>query len=201
MDIHWDEKGLAPVVVIDAATGEVLTLAYMNQESLRRTEESGETWFWSRSRQSLWHKGESSGNRQQVVSLAIDCDGDAIVARVVPKGPACHTGTRSCFRGEAGGAWVALDATLEQRARERPAGSYSTKLLSDANLRIKKLGEESAELIGALLTGSDAQVAEEAADLVFHVAVALRARGLSLADVARVLETRSRESSASSRPG
>ena len=187
MDVRFDANGLVPAIVIDAATGEVLTLAYMNQEALCRSEESGETWFWSRSRSSLWHKGETSGNTQKIVSMAKDCDSDTLVVRVIPRGPACHTGARSCFTGEAGGVLVHLDRTLASRARELPSGSYTTRLLSDQNLRIKKLGEETAELILALVSGTDEQVAEEASDLLFHVGAALAARGLSFSEVARVL--------------
>jgi phosphoribosyl-ATP pyrophosphohydrolase/phosphoribosyl-AMP cyclohydrolase len=187
MEIRFDANGLVPAIVIDAATGEVLTLAYMNQEALRRSEESNETWFWSRSRSSLWHKGETSGHTQTIVSIAPDCDQDALVVRVIPRGPACHTGARSCFSGPAGGSVVLLDQTIQSRARELPPQSYTTRLLQDENLRIKKLGEETAELILALLAGTEKQVAEEASDLLFHVGAALAARGVSLAEVARVL--------------
>jgi phosphoribosyl-ATP pyrophosphohydrolase/phosphoribosyl-AMP cyclohydrolase len=192
MDVKWDEKGLCPAIVVDAATGEVLTLAYMNQESLAKTEESGETWFFSRSRNQLWHKGETSGHTQKVVSMAADCDRDAIVVRVIPSGPACHNGTRTCFSGPSGGALALLDDTLQKRDRERPAGSHTTRLLEDQNLRIKKLGEECAELISALLSGSSERATEEAADLVYHITVALRARGISIADLQRELLKRAR---------
>jgi imidazole glycerol-phosphate synthase subunit HisF len=121
----WDGDGLLPAVIVDAASGEVLTVAYMSDEALRRTREHRETWLYSRSRRALWRKGATSGHTQRVVSLALDCDGDAIVVRVLPEGPACHEGTRSCFRGTAGGALVALDDVLASRARERPAGSYT----------------------------------------------------------------------------
>jgi phosphoribosyl-ATP pyrophosphohydrolase/phosphoribosyl-AMP cyclohydrolase len=166
-------------------------VAYMNAESLRLTRETGETWFWSRSRGELWHKGATSGNTQEVVSLALDCDGDTLLVRVRPRGPACHTGTQTCFDGPdggpAGGILPVLDTVLEQRHRERPAGSHTTRLLEDDNLRIKKLGEESAELIHALVAGSEQRAVEEAADLLYHVAVALKARGCTLADVQREL--------------
>jgi phosphoribosyl-ATP pyrophosphohydrolase/phosphoribosyl-AMP cyclohydrolase len=197
MDVQWDAAGLVPAIVIDAATGEVLTLAYMNAQSLAKTEESGETWFWSRSRKALWHKGETSGNTQRVISLTADCDRDAVVVRVLPRGPACHTGARSCFSASAGGAVVELDRVLEQRAEQRPQGSYTTKLLADANLRIKKIGEESAELVHALASGDERRCAEEAADLLYHVGVALRARGVSLADVTRVLLSRASDGASS----
>jgi phosphoribosyl-ATP pyrophosphohydrolase/phosphoribosyl-AMP cyclohydrolase len=183
VNVKWDEQGLVPAIVVDAATGQVLTLAYMNAESLTRTESSGETWFWSRSRKELWHKGATSGNTQRVVSIAEDCDSDALVVRVIPSGPACHEGTPSCWTGPSGGALVLLDGVLPQRAKELPEASYTTRLLKDENLRIKKLGEECAELIRALLTGPDDRAAEEAADLLYHVAAALRARGISLSAV------------------
>lgn len=190
MQVKWDERGLAPAIVIHAATGEVLTLAYMNAEALEKTQSSGETWFWSRSRQALWHKGATSGNTQRVVSIVSDCDQDTFLVRVLPKGPACHTGSRSCFASNSGGIYTVLDSVLESRAQELPANSYTTSLLQDENLRIKKLGEECAELIHALLKRDGQQSANEAADLVFHVAVALRAKGVSLADVANALMLR-----------
>lgn len=193
--LRWGADGLLPAVVIDAATGEVLTLAYMNTESLERTRESGQTWFWSRSRGALWHKGATSGHTQRVVSLAADCDADAIVVRVVPDGPACHRETRSCWDDGAGGALVALDATLSARraalaAGAAPEGSYSARLLASENLRMKKIGEEAVELVHAALTGPDERVAEEAADVIFHVAAVLHGRGLSLSDAMRVLQAR-----------
>ncbi len=189
-DIKWDDRGLCPAIVVHAATGEVLTLAYMNAESLSKTEQSGETWFYSRSRQKLWHKGETSGHTQRVVSIAKDCDADALVVRVLPSGPACHNGTRTCFDGPSGGIFAALDDILVKRDKERPAESHTTKLLNDRNLRIKKLGEECAELISALLVEDNAHVTSEAADLIFHIAVALRARGVSLADLQSELLSR-----------
>ena len=190
MEVNFDEKGLIAAIVVDAATGEVLTLAYMNAESLQKTRDSNQTWFFSRSRQQLWHKGETSGHFQKVVSIAADCDQDALVVRVIPSGPACHLGTPSCWEGPRGGALSELDRVLESRAASKPEGSYTTRLLGDENLRIKKIGEEAAELIHALLTGTEARAAEEAADLLYHVAVALRARGISFAEVTRVLQRR-----------
>ncbi len=180
MNLKWDDKGLVPAVLVHAATGEVLTLAYMNREAFEKTQATRETWLYSRSRQALWHKGETSGNTQKVLSVAEDCDGDALVVRVLPDGPACHEGTRSCFRGPAGGALVVLNDVLMQRQQERPEGSYTVRLLDSENLRCKKLGEECAELVLALAKGSDAQVLDEAADLLYHLAVALRSRGISL---------------------
>jgi imidazoleglycerol phosphate synthase cyclase subunit/phosphoribosyl-ATP pyrophosphohydrolase len=187
---RFDATGLLPAVIVDAVTGEVLTVAYMNEEAWRRTRETGETWLWSRSRNALWHKGETSGHTQRVVSLTLDCDADAVVVRVHPHGPACHQGTRSCFQGPAGGALVRLDDVLADRAARRPTGSYTAKLLADDNARIKKLGEELAELLRALHVGDDAACAAEAADLVYHVAVALRARGVPLARVLAALAAR-----------
>lgn len=189
---RFDDKGLLPAILVDASSGEVLTLAYMNAESLEKTRTTRETWLWSRSRQELWHKGATSGHTQEVVSLALDCDGDALVVRVLPHGPACHEGTRSCFRGMAGGAMVALDDVLASRAERRPPGSYVSSLLADDNKRNKKLGEEMAELIRALHVLDDDAVAEEAADVLFHVAVALRARGVPLARVMDKLRGRAR---------
>jgi phosphoribosyl-AMP cyclohydrolase / phosphoribosyl-ATP pyrophosphohydrolase len=190
MDVRWDSAGLVPAIVVHAATGEVLTLAYMDAESLAKTQSSGETWFWSRSRQALWHKGETSGNTQKVVSLALDCDQDALVVRVLPSGPACHNGTRTCFDGPSGGIVSGLDDTLAKRAKDKPTGSYTTKLLDDENLRIKKIGEEAAELIHALLTGTDERAADEAADVLYHAAVGLRARGIPLEAVMQRLLSR-----------
>jgi phosphoribosyl-ATP pyrophosphohydrolase/phosphoribosyl-AMP cyclohydrolase len=192
MEIRFDERGLVPAIILHAATGEVLTLAYMNAEALKKTEETGETWLWSRSRNELWHKGATSGHTQKVLSISADCDQDAVILRVLPKddGPACHTGARSCFKSPNGGAMVELDATLAQRATELPDGSYTTKLLKDENLRLKKLGEETVELVHALLKSPDERAADEAADLVYHIAVALRARGVSLAKLEGVLLTR-----------
>ena len=185
-----DERGLLPAILVDAASGEVLTLAYMNHEALERTRRSRQTWLFSRSRNALWHKGATSGHTQSVISLALDCDGDAIVVRVLPHGPACHTGARSCFTAPAGGALVALDEVLADRAARMPEKSYTTELLRDDNKRIKKLGEELAELIRALHVGTDDDVIEEAGDLVYHVAVALRGRGISLHGVMERLRRR-----------
>jgi len=192
MKVKFGDDGLIPAVVIHAATGEVLTLAWMNAESLERTRSTGETWFWSRSRQMLWHKGETSGNTQAVVSIAKDCDDDALVVRVLPSGPACHLGTRSCWVTGGGGALTQLDDILRHRRTSMPEGSYSARLFADTNLRIKKIGEESAEFIHAALTGDDRQVAMEAADLLFHVAAVLHGRGLTMADALAVIEERAR---------
>jgi imidazoleglycerol phosphate synthase cyclase subunit/phosphoribosyl-ATP pyrophosphohydrolase len=193
---RFDAAGLLPTILVDAATGEVLTLAYSNATSWETMLATGETWLWSRSRGALWHKGATSGHTQRVVSVTLDCDSDAAVVRVLPHGPACHTGARSCFGpsnpSTAGGTLVALDDVLEARARERPPGSYTTTLLGDDNKRMKKLGEELVELVRALHVGSDDDVVEEASDVFFHVAVALRARGIPLARVLTKLAERAR---------
>ena len=158
--IHFDEKGLVPCVVQDARTGEVLTLAYMNREALERTHASGETWFWSRSREELWHKGETSGNVQRVRELRWDCDADAILALVEPAGPACHTGERTCFHnGELepvpAEALAALERTIERRREERPEGSYTAELLADPGRLGEKVREEAGEVARAAAEEGD----------------------------------------------
>ena len=195
-DIAFDERGLVPCIVQDWDTGEVLTLAYMNRESLRRTRETGEMHFFSRSRQELWHKGATSGNTQTVKAIRYDCDADALLALVEPAGPACHTGERSCFhRGElVGGApyetLPTLERTIAERAAARPRGSYTAKLLDDPALAGAKVQEEAEEVVRAAREESDDRVAEEAADVVYHLAVLLAGRGLTLADAERVLDGR-----------
>ena len=195
-DIAFDERGLAPCIVQDWTTGEVLTLAYMNRESLRRTRETGEIHFFSRSRQELWRKGATSGNTQQVKAIRYDCDADTLLALVEPAGPACHTGERSCFhRGELNPAapfetLPTLERTLAERAAVRPPGSYTAKLLDDPDLAGAKVQEEAEEVVRAAREESDERVAEEAADVVYHLAVLLRGRGLTLADAERVLDGR-----------
>jgi phosphoribosyl-AMP cyclohydrolase / phosphoribosyl-ATP pyrophosphohydrolase len=194
--IRFDERGLIPAIVQNAETREVLTLAYMNRESLARTIETKQTWFWSRSRNELWHKGETSGNTQEVVSLALDCDRDAIVVLVNPAGPACHTGAVSCF--DLGAQSNALGPLLDRlyeliqtRERERPSGSYTTYLFAQGLDKIlKKVGEESAETIIAAKNDDKARLTEETSDLVYHLLVLLVARGVSLAEIADELERR-----------
>lgn len=185
--IKFDEHGLVPVIVQDARTREVLTLAYMNRESLARTIETGETWFWSRSRNELWHKGETSGNTQQVVGLTSDCDNDAIVVLVNPVGPACHTGARSCFNVENtdfDGSLTDLYQLIQSRERERPAGSYTTYLFDKGLDKIlKKVGEESAETIIAAKNAEHKLLVEEVADLFYHLVVLLVARRVSLDEI------------------
>lgn len=199
--ITFDEHGLVPAIVQDARTREVLTLAYMNRESLARTIETGETWFWSRSRKELWHKGETSGNTQQVVSLASDCDNDAIVVLVNPAGPACHTGARSCFSVEHKDFGVVLQQLYEliqTRERDRPAGSYTTYLFDKGLDKIlKKVGEESAETIIAAKNDDRKLLVAEVSDLVYHLLVLLVARGVSLDEVRAELAQRRNRGGAS----
>ncbi len=196
--IAFDERGLVPCVVQDGRSGEVLTLAYMNAEALRRTRETGEMHFFSRSRQKLWHKGASSGNTQRLLGLRYDCDGDALLALVEPDGPACHTGERTCFyRGDLESAapheaLPALERTIAARAATRPEGSYTATLLADPGHIGEKVQEEAEEVVRAAREESDERVSEEAADVLYHLAVLLAARGLSLADAERVLDGRRR---------
>ena len=195
-DIAFDERGLVPCIVQDWRTGEVLTLAYMNAEALRRTRETGEIHFFSRSRQELWHKGATSGNTQAVKAIRYDCDADAVLALVEPAGPACHTGERSCFhRGDLDpGApfqtLPVLERTIAERAATKPEGSYTVRLLADASLAGAKVQEEAEEVVRAAREECDQRVAEEAADVIYHLAVLLRGRGLSLADAEQVLDGR-----------
>jgi phosphoribosyl-AMP cyclohydrolase / phosphoribosyl-ATP pyrophosphohydrolase len=194
----YDERGLVPCIVQDAASGEVLTLAYMNELALRRTRETGELHLWSRSRDELWHKGATSGNTQAVRALRVDCDGDALLALVEPAGPACHTGERTCFyRGELDSLspyemLPALERTLRERERERPEGSYTVALLDDPAQIGEKVMEEAEEVARAAREESDQRVDEEAADLLYHLLVLLRGRDRSLADAERVLDGRRR---------
>ena len=195
-EIEFDDRGLVPCVVQDWRSGEVLTVAHMNAEALRRTRESGELHLFSRSRQEQWHKGGTSGNTQAVKSIRYDCDGDALLALVDPAGPACHTGERTCFhRGELEPAapyesLPALERTLAERARTRPEGSYTARLLADPELARAKVEEEAEEVARASREEGDERLAEEAADVIYHLAVLLRERGLSLADAERVLDGR-----------
>jgi phosphoribosyl-ATP pyrophosphohydrolase/phosphoribosyl-AMP cyclohydrolase len=195
-EIAFDERGLVPCVVQDWRTGEVLTLAYMNAESLARTRSTGEMHFFSRSRQELWHKGATSGNTQAVKAIRYDCDGDALLALVEPTGPACHTGERTCFyRGEFAPeapheVLPVLERTIAARAQARPEGSYTATLLADPELIGAKVQEEAEEVARAAREESDERVAEEAADVLYHLAVLLASRGLSLTDPERVLDER-----------
>jgi phosphoribosyl-ATP pyrophosphohydrolase/phosphoribosyl-AMP cyclohydrolase len=177
---------LKAAIVQDADTGRVLMLAWMDAEAERLTRETGEAWFWSRSRQELWRKGATSGNTMAVEEIRDDCDGDALVLRVRPAGLACHTGSLSCFA-------PALWRTIAQRALERPKGSYTTELLNEGiGASARKVGEEAVEVTVAALNESDERVLEESADLIFHLYVLLAARGLDPAQVEDVLAARAR---------
>ena len=202
-DLKFDQRGLIPAVVQDAHTREVLTLAYMNRESLERTIETKETWLWSRSRNELWHKGETSGNTQRVLEVILDCDQDALVVLVEPAGPACHTGERTCFHNalesdprkptpdaprpsieDLGAMMTKLYELVQSRERERPAGSYTTYLFNEGLDKIlKKLGEESAETIIAAKNESREPLISEASDLIYHLLVLLVQRGVSLNEI------------------
>src|SRR3954451_7915308 len=186
--IRFDERGLAPCVIQDWATGEVLTLAYVNAQALARTRETGELHLWSRARDELWHKGATSGNVQRVRALRYDCDADAVLALVEPAGPACHTGARTCFhQGELEPpapheALPALERTLADRRRERPAGSYTVELLDDPPRIGAKVEEEAEEVARAAREEPDDRVDEEAADVLYHLTVLLHSRDRALAD-------------------
>ena len=204
--VEFDENGLVPVVAQNAATGDVLTLAYANREAVEKTLSSGEAHYYSRSRAELWRKGATSGNTQRVVEVRLDCDGDALLYRVEPRGPACHTGEESCFfttlAGEGVGVTAAdeqevrfgdmaerLAGTIAQRHREMPDGSYTVSLIQGGKERLaQKVGEEAVEVVVAAL--SDYRLAEESADLVYHLLVLLEERGVGTKDVARVLHDR-----------
>jgi phosphoribosyl-ATP pyrophosphohydrolase/phosphoribosyl-AMP cyclohydrolase len=180
------DPGLKAAIVQDAGDGRVLMLAWMNDEALRRTRETGEAWFWSRSRRELWHKGETSGNTLDVEEIHEDCDGDAILLRVRPAGPACHNGSRSCFAP-----W--LWRRVAERARERPEGSYVAGLLDGGPAAAaRKVGEEGVEAALAGAGESDRRLIEELADLWFHTYVLLAARGLDPDDVEAELRRRAR---------
>jgi phosphoribosyl-ATP pyrophosphohydrolase/phosphoribosyl-AMP cyclohydrolase len=198
-DIRFDSSGLAPCVVQDWRTGEVLTLAYMNRESLDRTKDSGETWFYSRSRNELWHKGETSGNVQSVKALRYDCDADAILALVEPTGPACHTGERTCFHNGDTAALApheaipALERTIEDRRQAANTdSSYTARLLAEPSFAAEKVREEGEEVTRAVREESDERVGEEAADVLYHLDVLLASRGLSLTEAFEILNSRRR---------
>jgi len=211
-NVKFDENGLIPVVVQDDKTSEVLTLAYMNAESLAKTLQTGETWFWSRSRKELWHKGETSGHVQRVVDIKVDCDGDSLVVRVDKAGPACHTGEESCFhidlRQTQFGAQQGLSLVnissmelgillndlytlIEERRKERPEGSYTTYLFNSGLDKIlKKLGEEAAETIIAAKNGSTKDIVNEISDLLYHLLVLMVERNVKLKDILSELADR-----------
>jgi len=197
VNVKFDQEGLAPAIVQDASSGEVLMLAWMNREALEQTLATGKATFFSRSRKELWVKGATSGNTQAVKAVRLDCDRDAVLVRVDPAGPACHTGARSCFfevlqdaPPAPGETLAALEAVLRSRKIDPPKGSYTAKLFADEVLRHKKIGEEAAELITASLRGKKEEIAEEAADLLYHALVLLQSHGLGLADVTAALRER-----------
>lgn len=204
MNIRFNEQGLVPAIVQDAHSKEVLTLAYMNEQSLQKTLETKETWFYSRSRQQLWHKGETSGNVQKVVDVRYDCDADALLILVEPKGPACHTGEYSCFHHRLNdekpvatpnrfAILSVLESLIAEREAKRPEGSYTTYLFEKGIDKIaKKVGEEAAEVIIAVKNRSKEELRWEAADLLYHLLVLLREQRLSLDDVLSVLAERHR---------
>jgi phosphoribosyl-ATP pyrophosphohydrolase/phosphoribosyl-AMP cyclohydrolase len=211
--IKFDERGLVPVVVQDFNTRQVLTVAYMNAESLSRTVETKETWFFSRSRASLWHKGETSGHTQRVTDILVDCDSDALTILVEPNGPACHTGKQTCFHHELkeaelseetagrasypGAVLSELYALIETRKRERPAGSYTTYLFDQGLDKIlKKVGEESSETIIAAKNKDASLLAGEVSDLLYHLLVLMVERGVTLEQVCAELRRRRREGNA-----
>ncbi len=201
LQVKWDKDGLAPAIVQDAATKDVLMLAYMNEESLRLSLESGETWFYSRSRQELWHKGATSGNTQRIVDLRYDCDSDTLLVLVHANGPACHTGANTCFYRSASsetveptGRYAILDRlqeTIAQREQERPEGAYTTYLFEKGVDKIlKKVGEEAAEVIIAAKNRDPDELRYESADLLFHLLVLLKEQNLPLDDVLQELARR-----------
>jgi len=202
--IRYDDRGLVPAIVQDAADGMVLMLGYMNAESLERTLSTGDVWFWSRSRSELWHKGATSGNYLRVVEARLDCDSDTVLVRAIPEGPTCHTGNRSCFstvlppavaRDEpapSGASTLShLFSTIEGRRAVPEQGSYTNHLLSQGVDRIgRKLGEETAEVIIAAKNGKPQEIRAEVADLLYHTLVLLSATGVSLDDVGAELRAR-----------
>ena len=201
--LKFDSQGLIPAIIQDAETKEVLTLAYMNEESFQKSIETGETWFYSRSRQELWHKGATSGHTQRIQSISYDCDQDALVVLVNPTGPACHNGTTSCFTEviyknekaekptENGSFLFQLEKLIAQRQQEMPEGSYTTYLFEKGVDKIlKKVGEEAAEVIIAAKNRDHDELTWESADLLFHLLVLLKEQNVPLADVIAVLQER-----------
>lgn len=190
-DLKFDANGLIPAIIQDARTSEVLTLAYMNHEALQQTRESGETWLWSRSRSELWHKGATSGNTQRVVAITDDCDHDALVISVIPNGPACHTGARSCFSGIPPRTLDRLMSVLRDRRANRPEGSYSAKLFSGGRGRIaKKIGEEATEVVIAATSETRERIVSEITDLVFHLSVLMADEGIDWSEIEGELASR-----------
>jgi len=189
--VKWNQDNLLPAVLQDYLTGQVLMVAYMNKEALEKTIETGEAWFWSRSRQELWHKGATSGNIQKVLKLSLDCDNDTLLVLVDPEGPACHLGTKSCFNE---GSQLFLDnlrRIIHERYEERPEGSYTTYLFDKGLDKIlKKVGEEASEVIIAAKNPDKKELAQEAADLLYHLLVLLEERQIDLEEVLNVLKER-----------
>lgn len=206
--LKFDEKGFIPAVVQDARSKQVLTVAYMNKESLQKTIETGETWFYSRSRNELWHKGETSGNTQKVISITTDCDQDALVVEVVPAGPACHKGTTSCFtetvveNGKVGSVGIIpeLVEVIKKREEEMPEGAYTTYLFTEGIDKIcKKVGEEATEVVIGAKNRNPEEVKWEAADLIYHLLVLLQEQKISVYDVLEVLVERHKQKRASTK--
>lgn len=206
-EVRWDRDGLAPVVIADATTGAVLTLAFANREALERTLSTSSTWLWSRSRGELWNKGATSGNTQRVVSVSIDCDADALLYRVVPDGPACHTGNATCFAttipldgageppdgAQFASAVASLARTIVSRKAHPVEGSYTAKLFAGGVDRIgKKIGEEATEVVIAAKNADRGELVWETADLLYHALVLLAERGVSLDDVGAELSRRAK---------
>lgn len=198
--IKFDDKGLVPAIIQDARSKEVLTLAYMNEESYNKTLETGETWLYSRSRQELWHKGATSGHTQKVVALRADCDSDALIVEVIPNGPACHTGATTCFHNtviEKPATTASLDIlhtlknVIEQREQQMPEGAYTTYLFEKGVDKIgKKVGEEATEVVIAAKNRDAEELKWESADLIYHLLVLLQEQKLDLYDVLGVLQQR-----------
>ena len=193
-NLAWDKQaGLLPAIVQDAGNGRVLMLGYMDQEALARSLDSGQITFYSRSKQRLWTKGEGSGNFLQLQSIETDCDGDTLLVQALPQGPTCHLGRASCFPAAPGNFLADLDGVIAARQRDRPEGSYSTRLFEAGTHRIaQKVGEEGVETALAAVAQDDAALLGESADLLYHLIVLLRARGLSLGNAVAVLEQRHR---------
>ncbi|WP_151737734.1 bifunctional phosphoribosyl-AMP cyclohydrolase/phosphoribosyl-ATP diphosphatase HisIE [Paenibacillus tengchongensis] len=209
IDIRWNEAGLVPAVVQDANSLEVLMVAYMNEESLQKSLESGQTWFWSRSRSELWHKGGTSGNTQAITSIHYDCDSDTLLVKVVPEGPACHTGENSCFyreiplkepaavpvnaqkASERFAVLGELERVIAEREIERPEGAYTTYLFDKGVDKIlKKVGEEASETIIAAKNKDNAELRLEVSDLIYHLLVLLQERKLPLDEIMAELSAR-----------
>jgi phosphoribosyl-AMP cyclohydrolase / phosphoribosyl-ATP pyrophosphohydrolase len=198
--LRFDERGLVPAIVQDADSGSVLMVAYMNRESLERTLATGEVHFWSRSREAIWRKGETSGNVLRLRSIVADCDLDCLLVRAEPAGPACHTGERSCFfeplagerpSAELGDLLGRLSRVIRERSLSRPEGSYTAELLAKGIPRIaQKVGEESTEVVIAATSRNAGELTEESADLLYHLLVLWQASGVAPSAIAAALERR-----------